>query len=61
MLENVAELAAARHRELFNSILRVLKAAGYVVSWRICNTVHNGLPQNRRRLYIIGCRSDQHM
>jgi site-specific DNA-cytosine methylase len=39
------------------NITNTLKT-NYEVQWRILDTKHNGLPQRRKRLYIIGIRLD---
>lgn len=61
ILENVGGLVTT-HKETFNAILKRLKAIGggiYAVEWRVLNTRDHGIPQNRKRVYIIGMRNDQ--
>ena len=61
ILENVSGLAAA-HKATFTAILKTLKGIGggiYAVEWRVLNTRDYGIPQNRKRLYIIGIRKNQ--
>jgi hypothetical protein len=62
VLENVASTAEARHREWFEAILECLrtlrdpgtKQLAYRIFWRVCTSEDAGLPQMRRRIYIVG-------
>lgn len=36
------------------TILENLRLLGYLVSWRVLNAAHFGLPQERKRIYIVG-------
>lgn len=57
MLENVDRLlkspATQRGRD-FAIILSTLNELGYVVEWRVINAAEYGLPQRRRRTFILG-------
>ena len=57
MLENVDRLlvspAKQRGRD-FAIILSCLNALGYVVEWRVINAADYGMPQRRRRIFILG-------
>lgn len=59
--ENVDRLlnspATQRGRD-FAIILASLADLGYVVEWRIINAAEYGMPQRRRRTYIVGYRSE---
>lgn len=59
--ENVDRLlnspATQRGRD-FAIILASLADLGYVVEWRIINAADYGMPQRRRRTYIVGYQSD---
>ena len=59
--ENVDRLlnspATQRGRD-FAIILASLADLGYVVEWRIINAADYGMPQRRRRTYILGYRKD---
>ena len=59
--ENVDRLlkspANQRGRD-FAIILASLADLGYVVEWRIINAADYGMPQRRRRTYIVGYRKD---
>lgn len=59
--ENVDRLLASpasqRGRD-FAIILASLSDLGYVVEWRIINAAEYGMPQRRRRTYIVGYQKD---
>jgi len=52
-LENVAGLAG---KEIWSSVQRRLKEAGYNLSWREVACDQLGLPQRRKRLVLLGSR-----
>lgn len=60
-LENVDRLlnspATQRGRD-FAIILASLSNLGYIVEWRVINAAEYGMPQRRRRTYIVGYRKD---
>lgn len=60
-LENVDRLlkspASQRGRD-FAIILASLSDLGYVVEWRVINAADYGMPQRRRRTYIVAYRQD---
>lgn len=57
MLENVDRLlkspASQRGRD-FAVMLASLSDLGYAVEWRVINAAEYGMPQRRRRIYILG-------
>lgn len=59
--ENVDRLLASpasqRGRD-FAIILASLADLGYVVEWRVINAAEYGMPQRRRRTYIVGYRAE---
>ncbi len=61
MLENVDRLlkspATQRGRD-FAIILASLSDLGYAVEWRVINAAEYGMPQKRRRTYILAYRND---
>ena len=61
LLENVDRLlispAKQRGRD-FAIILSSLFSLGYTVEWRIINAAEYGMPQRRRRTYIVAYRND---
>ena len=62
--ENVDRLlgspAKQRGRD-FAIILASLADLGYTVEWRVINAADYGMPQRRRRTYIVGYREDSHV
>ena len=62
--ENVDRLlgspAKQRGRD-FAIILTSLADLGYTVEWRVINAADYGMPQRRRRTYIVGYHDDSHV
>jgi DNA (cytosine-5)-methyltransferase 1 len=53
-LENVPNLKDLNNGAVFQFILEHLKELGYKINYEILNGKDFGVPQNRRRLYIVG-------
>jgi DNA (cytosine-5)-methyltransferase 1 len=58
ILENVRGLLSHEKGETFETIKRELVNSGYVVSEQVLEAKDYGLPQIRKRLFIVGVRSD---
>ncbi|GBE18216.1 modification methylase HaeIII [archaeon BMS3Abin16] len=59
IVENVSGLLWPRHAEYLNKFLRMTKQAGYIIYGpTLLNAKDFGVPQNRKRVFIIGIRSD---
>lgn len=58
ILENVEGLVNHDGGNTLEVILSNLNAADYWVSYRVLNSVDFGVPQERKRIYIIGIRKD---
>ena len=59
LLEQVPALARdVEFAEIFRRSLKFLESSGFQVTWRIVNSLANGVPQDRERLYILGVRTD---
>lgn len=54
VLENVKRLLSMDNGSHFASILDALSGLGYLVEWRLLNSINFGLPQNRERVLIVG-------
>jgi DNA (cytosine-5)-methyltransferase 1 len=51
-------MAYGDNRQLLNNQIRRYRLAGYRVSWQVLNAQDYGVAQNRRRVFIVGIRSD---
>lgn len=58
VMENVRGMIEGIMRPVFNEIMHELKACGYRVSARLVDASYLGVPQMRKRMIIIGTRSD---
>lgn len=57
ILENVKGLLNHDNGRTVGTIFRVLSELGYSVGWEVVNSCHICVPQNRERIFIIGCTS----
>ena len=55
VLENVKGLLSHDGGQTFKTILKVLADIGYNVQWQVLNSKYFGVPQNRERVYTVGC------
>lgn len=58
LMENVPNLAAMSGGELINEIEKDFSNLGYTLSRRILLASDYGVPQNRKRLFLVGTLSD---
>jgi DNA (cytosine-5)-methyltransferase 1 len=58
LAENVAGLVSKTHFPEFNKIIEKFKELGYSVSWKLLNAKDFNVPQERKRVIIIGYRND---
>lgn len=56
--ENVSGMLADTHREAVQNILRHFENAGYDVTVNLVNAADYNVPQDRKRVFYIGFRSD---
>ena len=59
LLENVPGLLSHDNGRTFKAILSVLIELGYSLEWCVLNSKNFGVPQQRKRLYIVGYFDDQ--
>lgn len=58
VVENVSGLTRKDNKDLFGEQLRNFRASGYRVQWAILNASDFGVAQDRKRVIIVGIRSD---
>ena len=58
VVENVNGMAYGDNRQLLDNQLCRYRLAGYRVKWQVLNARDHGVAQNRRRVFIVGVRSD---
>lgn len=58
IVENVSGMTRSTYEHLFKSQLKTFRLAGYKVDFKVLNAANYGLPQERKRLFFVGIRSD---
>ncbi|SET17594.1 DNA cytosine methyltransferase [Thorsellia anophelis] len=56
--ENVAGLLHQRNSDAFNEIIKMLEEAGYDVFYQKLNASDYGVPQDRKRVFIVGFKKE---
>ena len=54
LAENVSGILAARHKQAFDNILALFTEAGYKVNYQLLNAHDFNVPQQRKRVIIVG-------
>ena len=57
-LENVPGLVSMENGRVIRMIIDDLSKCGYTINWDILNAANYGVPQNRKRVFILGKRVD---
>jgi len=58
LAENVQGLLFTKHSKSFNNIIKKFSNLNYEVSFQLLDAVNFGVPQNRKRVFIIGIKKD---
>lgn len=58
VLENVPRLLSINGGRDMATVLGALAGSGYGVAWRVLDAQYFGVPQRRRRVFIVGCLGD---
>ncbi|HHV36600.1 MAG TPA: DNA cytosine methyltransferase [Candidatus Cloacimonetes bacterium] len=58
LAENVSGILLPRHKTAFNAIIHSFNSIGYNVWWSLLNASNYSVPQDRKRVIIIGFRKD---
>jgi site-specific DNA-cytosine methylase len=58
LLENVPGLISMEKGKIIRMIVNDLANSGYQVNWDVLNAADYGVPQHRKRVFIIGQRND---
>jgi DNA (cytosine-5)-methyltransferase 1 len=56
LVESVPGLTAPAMAPHFTRLLRQLRGLGFTLSWKVVNAADYGVPQKRRRVFIVGMR-----
>lgn len=58
LAENVSGILHRKHSQAFEAIINSFQNAGYSTSYQLINTKDYGIPQDRKRVIIVGYRTD---
>lgn len=58
ILENVPGLLSSQQGRDMGAVTAALSSRGYSVAWRTLDAQHFGVPQRRRRVFLVGCLGD---
>lgn len=58
LAENVSGILLPKHKPAFERIIEMFKEVGYIVRYELLNANDFGVPQDRKRVIIIGYRAD---
>lgn len=55
LIENVKGFLSIGKGRTFADVIHSLGDLGYLVEWQVLNSKYHGVPQNRERVFVIGC------
>jgi len=58
LLENVRNFEKHDNGNTLRTVVETLTDLGYLISYKVLNASHFGLPQNRERIFIVGFRKE---
>jgi len=58
VFENVPGLLSKTHFGEFQKLVEIFKEIGYKISFKLLNAKDYGIPQTRKRVFVVGIRSD---
>lgn len=58
LAENVPGIISKRHIDEFKKIIKLFEKIGYEVNYKKIDSANYGVPQNRKRVIIVGFRKD---
>ncbi|MGV3696404.1 DNA cytosine methyltransferase [Flavobacterium sp.] len=58
LAENVSGMLLPIHKQALENIKNMFKECGYTLSFQLLNAADYGVPQDRKRVFFIGYRSD---
>lgn len=63
VFENVKGITVGKHRAFLEELIETFQDHGYQVvkSWKVLNAAEYGVPQDRRRLFLMGCRKGERL
>ncbi|MGH8946937.1 MAG: DNA cytosine methyltransferase [Acidimicrobiia bacterium] len=56
LMENVQGLTYRTHADQFARLIQSLKDLGYTTQWKLMNAAEHGVPQLRKRVFVVGRR-----
>ncbi|MGL4210198.1 MAG: DNA cytosine methyltransferase [Cetobacterium somerae] len=58
LFENVSGMVGSTHISKFLDMVKCIEQYGYNITWKLVNCADYGVPQDRKRVFLIGIRND---
>lgn len=58
LFENVPGMVSPSNKDTFLQVVKDIEEYGYRVKWKVINCFNYGVPQERKRLFLVGIRKD---